>query len=285
MNRRYLKSTLYAVAVFALLLFAPASQAFFVEPSSEASNPVDVIVIDPGHGGVDSGALGRGGLTEKDVVLGVAMGLRDVLRERLPEVKVLLTRENDTFIPLEERIGLANSAHADIFISIHVNAARNKKASGVETFFLSYLPTDAEAMELAEAENRVVQQKSGKSDDEVNSEVATNDLKNILHDLAQSVTHHESSALAEAIQVSMVKGTGRPDRGVKQAPFTVLEGASMPAVLVEVGFISNRREERWLKGVKVHKRIADSIAHGITEFAVEVNRRAARIKSDERAER
>ncbi len=271
------------VAAAIILLFASASHAFFVEPAAQGNDPVDVIVIDPGHGGVDAGATGPGGLSEKEIVLGVAMGLKDALVEKLG-ITVLLTREDDTFVPLEERVAFASRSNADIFISIHVNAARNSKASGVETFFLSYEPTDAEAMRLAEQENRVVL-----PDGTVGTapEAVINDLKNILHDLAQSVTHHESSALAEAVQVSMVRGTRRHDRGVKQAPFTVLGGASMPAVLVEVGFISNRPEAKWLGKKQAHKRIANAIAVGISEFAEMVNKRASKVKvnSDDRARR
>ena len=249
----------------------------------QGRDPVDVIVIDPGHGGVDAGAIGSGGLSEKDIVLGVATGLKDALVEKLG-VTVLMTREDDTFVTLEERVAFAGRSNADIFISIHVNAARNSKASGIETFFLSYEPTDAEAMRLAEHENRVLLPDGTVG---TSPEVVTNDLKNILHDLAQSVTHHESSALAEAVQISMISKTRRHDRGVKQAPFTVLDGASMPAVLVEVGFISNRSEARWLGGKKAHKRIADAIALGIAGFAETVNKRALKVKvnSDDRAER
>ncbi len=264
--------------VLIVLLLTVSSYAFLVELTPQGIDPVDVIVIDPGHGGEDKGATGRNGLAEKDIALGVAADLKEALVKKLG-IKVLLTRDDDTFVPLEERIEFANRAHADIFISIHVNAARSSRPSGVETFFLSYEPTDAEALRLAETENRVITP----SDD--TPDVVINDLKNILHDMAQSVAHHESSALAEAVQLSMVKGTKRGDRGVKQAPFTVLEGAAMPAILVEVGFISNRVEARWLEKSRVHKKIADSIAGGITEFAGMVNKRASRVSKYERAQR
>ena len=173
---------------------------------------------------------------------------------------VLLTRDGDTTMTLDERVAFANRNDADIFISIHANSARNRKASGIETFFMSYEATDAEAALVAEKENSVAI-KDGAAVGGL-----TDDLKNMLLDMAQSVTHHESFRLAESVHKSMVKGTRREDRGVKQAPFVVLYGAVMPAILVEVGFISNAKEVARLKSPKYQIRMANSIADGIIGF-------------------
>jgi N-acetylmuramoyl-L-alanine amidase len=249
----------YIFLIAVLLLTAAPVSAFFIDMNGSAEDPLDVIVIDPGHGGEDAGALGPGGLTEKDITLSVALKLRDVLAERLG-CSVLMTRTTDTFVSLEDRTAFANNNEADLFISIHVNAARSSKAAGVETFFMSYEATDEEAMRVAEAENNVVI--AGKK----RNEEFSDDLMNILLDLAQSSTHHLSSRLAESVHTKMVRLMKREDRGVKQAPFLVLYGAVMPAVLLEVGFVSNPTEARWLSSERDQSRIADAIAAGIFDF-------------------
>jgi N-acetylmuramoyl-L-alanine amidase len=249
----------YILLISILLLTAAPVSAFFLDLNASAEDPIDVIVIDPGHGGEDGGAFGPGGLAEKDITLSVALKLRDVLAERLG-CAVLMTRSTDTFVSLEDRTAFANNNEADLFISIHVNAARSRKAAGVETFFMSYEATDEEAMRVAEAENNVVI--AGKK----RNEEFSDDLKNILLDLAQSSTHHLSARLAENVHTKMVRLMKRQDRGVKQAPFLVLYGAVMPAVLVEVGFVSNPEEARVLSSERDQGRIADSIAAGILDF-------------------
>ncbi|MFQ5441287.1 MAG: N-acetylmuramoyl-L-alanine amidase [Thermodesulfobacteriota bacterium] len=226
---------------------------------SPSTDPIDVIVIDPGHGGVDNGAISPRGVREKDLTLAVAKRLAEVLRKKLG-CTVILTRNGDTFLPLEERTALANSNDADIFISIHANSAPNRSAKGLETFFLNYEPSD-------EASRRTAALENGFDPEEAGIEGGfTDDLKTTLLDLATTAAHHESSALAESIHMSLVRSTGRGDRGVKQAPFTVLGGAVMPAILVELGFISNSTDRRWLVSSKGKRQIADSIALGIIDF-------------------
>lgn len=217
------------------------------------------IVIDPGHGGDDTGAQGPSGTDEKDVTLSIALKLAEALRERLG-ADVFLTRDSDVFVPLEERTAFANARMADIFISIHANAARNRDARGIETFFLNMDSTDEDARRLAAFEN------SADSAGAVMAAEGGDDLRDILVDMASTSSHHESSRLAEAVHLSMLGKTGREGRGVKQAPFVVLIGATMPAILVEVGFISNPTEERLLSSRKEQTLAAGAIADGVASF-------------------
>lgn len=222
-------------------------------------SPNGLVVIDPGHGGADKGATGPRGVREKDITLKVAKELAAILREKYG-FTVVLTREEDIFISLAERTMLANSRGADYFISIHVNSAKFRHASGIETFFLSYDPSDEEAVRIAAVENGFDASATG-------IEYGFNDdLKTTLLDLVETAAHHESSTLAESIHTSIVRLTGREDRGVRQAPFAVLEGAVMPAVLVELGFLSNKSDARWLRNTSSRKTLARSIALGITAF-------------------
>lgn len=247
-----------------VILGLPAHTAFANDAEDLADDPSDgdsigLIVIDAGHGGKDPGATGPGGTQEKDITLAIAKLLKKKLEEST-EAEVLLTRTNDEYWALADRTAFANKEKADIFISIHVNASRRRRAHGVETFFLSFDATDDEARETAAFENNVISL-------EGKTELApVDDIKAILWDLTQTQSHHESSRLAETIYLSLFKEMGGELRGVKQAPFHVLVGATMPAVLIEVGFISNPREEKKLKKVKVQDRMATAISKGVVKF-------------------
>lgn len=248
------------IALFAVLLLIPHAVAQAVNLDGPPVESIEVIVIDPGHGGDDTGAKGPTGLQEKDITLSIAMKLAGLLEERL-DSRVLLTRTTDVFVPLEERTAFANANNADVFISIHVNAAESRDARGTETFFLSMDATDEDSRRLAAFENS-----AGPAALTSSALAAGGDLRDILLDLANTRSHHESSRLAEVVHMSMLGKTGREGRGVKQAPFTVLVGATMPAILVEVGFISNPSEERWLSSKKYQERAASAIADGIVSF-------------------
>lgn len=246
-------------SLFALLAFLVfPGPVFGLDPASEPGAASCVIAIDPGHGGEDTGAVGPSGVAEKDVTLGVAKKLSFSLREKTG-CSVVLTREDDTFVPLEQRTAMANRASADIFISIHVNAALSRTVDGVETYFLSFDATDEDARRVAAFENSF--SSSVKTHQEVSG-----DLKEILLDMASTESHHESSALAESVQTSLLNAVKREDRGVKQAPFTVLVGATMPAILVEVGFISNPRDEMLLSSSRGQTMLSDSITEGVIRF-------------------
>jgi len=210
--------------------------------------------VDPGHGGDDVGAKGRKGLREKDTALGLAQELKSVLESA--GFEVLLTRDQDVFVPLWDRAKLANDAGADLFLSLHLNAARARSAKGSEVYFLSLDEGDRDGTEVAALENA----EAGKppAPDSV--------LSSILQDLAQKAYLQESERLAVNIQNQLNRLGGIKERGVKQAPFVVLRGAAMPAVLVEVAFISNPSEEKKLKEAVFRRKVAEAIATGVKRF-------------------
>ncbi len=227
-------------------------------PTPRAQTPktdTRVVVIDPGHGGRDPGAVSRdGSLTEKEVTLRIARKLKNLIERSVPNVTVKLTRDNDTFLSLKERTAIANAANAELFVSIHCNGSEYVSASGVETFFLSQANSRG-AMRAAARENGI-------------SLSRMNHLEATLIDLMMTSKRTESEKLAEIIQDSLTedgskKSRASRDRGVKQAPFYVLMGAAMPAVLVECGFISNMSEKNNLK----NEDYIDSIASRMTKGA------------------
>lgn len=258
---------LFLSFIIVVLAIAAPVAAFVVDPDPDLSGePIKVIVIDPGHGGKDPGARGRAGSEEKDLTLSISLKLEKALRERT-RAKVFLTRRDDRFLTLDERTAFANRNKADIFISVHINAAKRRSAHGVETYFLSYDASDDEARETAAFENDVVRFEG------VTEGAPIDDIKAILWDLAQTEAHRESSKLAENIYSKLFDIIGGDFRGVKQAPFIVLVGATMPAVLVEAGFISNPDEERRLGTDRVQVKLANAIANGIETFNVEMKKR------------
>ncbi|MBI2880916.1 MAG: N-acetylmuramoyl-L-alanine amidase [Candidatus Tectomicrobia bacterium] len=214
------------------------------------------IVLDPGHGGKDPGAVGAGGVYEKDLVLDIALKLAHTLRRDL-RAEVLLTRTRDVFLPLEERTAFANTHQADLFISIHVNSAPSGSLHGIETYLLSEA-TDERALKVAARENGVRVEE-------------LNDLQIILNDLSRRGQINRSVPLAEAVQEGMIAHLTRRysrvrDLGVKQAPFYVLLGARMPSILVEVGFLSNRLGQRRLTSARYRQALAFSISRGVQKF-------------------
>jgi N-acetylmuramoyl-L-alanine amidase len=224
------------------------------------------IVIDPGHGGHDPGAVGFNGLYEKDVVLDIALKLKKILSCNTLN-DVFLTRETDIFIPLEERTFIANKKNADLFVSIHANASPLRKTKGIETYFLNWTDDD-EANKVAARENQI----SLKKMKEMNRK--RNVLDMMLGDLTRQNNRDESVKLANYIQNSLVlnlKGdqNSTSDLGVKWALFFVLY-ARMPAVLVEVSFISNPEEGKLLSRESYRKEIAESIAEGIDKYFTSV---------------
>jgi N-acetylmuramoyl-L-alanine amidase len=216
------------------------------------------IVIDAGHGGHDPGSIGRGGLQEKDVVLDVALRLEKRVRRELG-AEVIMTRASDVFIPLEERTAIANSRGADLFLSIHANASRAQGARGSEVYFLSHEASDEDSRRLAMAEGALIG--GGGVSEAGGSNVAL-----ILWDMAQAEHLEESSALATRLQEELADVTGSEGRGIKQAPFRVLVGAAMPAVLVEVGFISNAEEEKLLTSDEYQARVVSALVRGLARY-------------------
>ncbi|MDE2181337.1 MAG: N-acetylmuramoyl-L-alanine amidase, partial [candidate division NC10 bacterium] len=200
---------------------------------------VKTIVIDPGHGGRDSGAVGQSGAKEKDIVLDIGLRLQRLIQENLG-IKVIMTRTEDVFVPLEHRTMIANRHRADFFISLHVNAAPRSQAVGFETYFLSREPSDRGARASAVRENTVLNLEGVGQDTQ-------RGLKTVLWDLTQTFYVRESSELAELLLNELGQNLKVDNRGVKSAPFFVLIGAAMPSVLVEVAFITNPEEEQKLE--------------------------------------
>ncbi len=217
------------------------------------------IVIDPGHGGKDSGAIGPNGLMEKDVVLDIALKIREIMKDN-PKYEIILTRDNDTFIPLQERTEIANRNKADLFISIHANASLNPHARGIETYILNWTD-DEEAIRVAARENAI----SVKKMKELKGEIGT-----MLASLEREAKRDDSVKIAGYVHNSLVNGIKfsfpRNDNGLKQALFYVLVGAQMPSCLLEVAYISNPEEERLLANEKFRMNIAQAIAEGIENY-------------------
>ena len=228
--------------------------------ANKSSFKIKRVVIDPGHGGKDPGAVGPGGTREKDIVLNVGKKLGKLLKKD-HGVEVIYTRDRDIFVPLNERTEIANSKKADLFISIHTNASKKRKTRGMETYFLSW-SNDKEAMRVAARENKVSIKKMQKMQ---------GGLSMILQDLARNSKREESMRLAHSVQNSMIDSLKRDyskieDHGVKYALFYVLVGAEMPSILVEISFISNREEEKRLATNNYRDRIAKAIAKGIDKY-------------------
>lgn len=218
---------------------------------------INRIVIDPGHGGFDTGAKGPHGLLEKDLCLDVALQLGEMIRLNIPGAEVIYTRKDDSYVPLEDRTAMANNADADLFISIHANSSDYREVRGVETYYLS-LATSKEAKELAIRENAMTQS-------------SLHDLPDLVQKITQNEKIAESKLLAAQIQdtlserLQLVSHSER-NRGVKQAPFIVLAGANMPAVLSEISFVSNANDETLLLEPGQRQRIADGLYRGIAAY-------------------
>jgi len=231
---------------------------------------IHTIVVDPGHGGTETGAIGPSGAMEKDLTLLLARELESRLSSRLG-VRVVLTRGEDATLPLDDRAAIANQNKADLFISIHLNSSLGSGAHGAETYFLSAEASDAKAAKAAAAENSpaAVPPPQGDTKEEVK------DLELILWDLAQSRHLAESQRFATLIQTELNEALQLRDRGVKQAPFRVLNGAEMPAVLVELGFISNPDEEKKLQDASYRGALVDSLTKAVARYKEQVEARPA----------
>lgn len=235
------------------------SKPVAVDVHLPAPKPHFTVVIDAGHGGRDPGALGRKGAKEKKISLDIARRIRDQFRHD-SRIRVKLTRDGDEHVPLSKRTMLANRVGADLFISIHANAAPNRGLNGIETWFLN-ATTNKEWQEVADRENAIAR---------LDMDNLT-DLDIILNDLSRSFKNSESMNLAHLLQNSMVsnikEGYGSVhDHGVKWAKFQVLLGAKMPAALVEVGFISNSVDEKRMKSPNYRRLIARAVSSAIREY-------------------
>ena len=241
---------------------ATAADALAAKVDAKAAeSPIKRIVIDPGHGGHDTGTISANGMREKDLVLDVGRRLRAYIKNNYPDIEVIMTRDTDRFVALEERTAIANSRSADLFISVHANASQSRAASGVETFFVSPDRAPAEDSQTAARENaRIASQKAGEKPEAMFASVT----------IGNRVA--ESRELARYIQAGLVRGIGAQsprtamNRGVKHAPFAVLLGAAMPSVLAEVSFLSNPKDEALLQTSQFRERVAASLYAGLNAY-------------------
>ncbi len=240
-------------------------------PRLARRDDISFIIIDPGHGGKDPGAIGRGKIKEKGITLKVSKYLEEYLKERLRGIKIKMTRRSDRFIELSERSDIANRMlkknENGIFVSVHVNASISRKMSGFETYFLSQNPTNEEARTTSTLENNVIvlenrgRRKSFDDVDYVEALMLTTQIQK------------ESALLAELVQRNMDRQISEfASRGVKKADFFVLRGALMPAVLVEIGYISHKKELESLKRSSYQRKVARGIGDGLVEFIKKYNR-------------
>ena len=213
---------------------------------------IETVVIDPGHGGKDHGKTGYGGLLEKDVNLMLALAMRERIEDELG-LKVVLTREDDRLLSLTRRTEIANEAGADLFVSVHCNSWFSERTGGFEAYFLSPARSESERA-LARYENA--------AGDPI-ADTPNGDIDFIIWDLVQNEYINESSTFAEFIQKEMDDRLPVRNRGVKQANFVVLQGAKMPAVLIETAFLSNPSEERMLADPDFHRKVADGLVEAI----------------------
>ena len=243
-----------------------------LQPAAPQPAAPQLVVLDAGHGGHDPGATGPSGLTEKEVVLDVTKRVARLVEEAGLGIKVALTRSTDVFVPLRDRTNFANKHRADLFLSVHANAHPRAVSEGVETYFLSSEATDNEARQIAAIENGVVQLESPRQKGDA--------LKGILWDLAQSEFQQESSVLAETVQDSMTRSLQLVNRGVKQAGFYVLGGAAMPAILVEIGFLTNPREEKKLSSAEYRESVARAILAGLSDYKKRFDQRMRTVRGE-----
>jgi N-acetylmuramoyl-L-alanine amidase len=253
-------------AIAKVLKDVPSSQQPLHIPKAAAANSLRRIVVDAGHGGKDPGAVGPSGVLEKDVTLKLAKALAAELTRQIG-CEVILTRSRDIYLPLEERTAIANKVGADLFVSLHANANKSRKAFGIETYYLNFSKNDKAAAVAARENGTTLKQVS--------------DLELILFDLMANAKINESSRLATEIQDSLVQHISKKyshirDLGVRQGPFYVLLGATMPSVLVETAFLSHPREEKRLTSSAFQKSAAQAIAKAIKSYAVNNKLIAAR---------
>lgn len=217
---------------------------------------LDRVVIDPGHGGHDTGTIGPTGLMEKNLVLDVAKRLGALITQRLGS-EVIYTRADDAFVSLEERTRLANDKKADLFLSIHANSSQTTRIAGSETFYLNFT-TSPDALEVAARENAT-------------SMTSIHELQTLVQKIALNEKVQESRELASIVQRALYSGLPRNrsfrNRGVKKAPFVVLIGAQMPSVLAEIAFVSNPKDEALLKRPDYRAKIAEALLKGVSQYA------------------
>lgn len=264
-NMRWI--SLHKLAIFSAVLFCFTS----LWAGNDKTTAFRTVVIDPGHGGKDPGAIGKS-VMEKDVVLAIGLKVGEYLKREMPDLNVVFTRTTDTFVPLDERAEIANRAKADLFVSIHANSISNPRIYGSETFVLG-LHRSQENLEVAKKENSVIV-----LEDDYTTKYEgfdpTSPESYIIFELMQNVYLDQSIAAASLIQDQFENRVGRLNRGVKQAGFLVLRKTAMPGVLVEVGFLSNRNEERFLASEEGQAYLASAIFRAVRDYKERIEARS-----------
>ena len=266
-RRNVLKGSVLGVALSMFIIFLAAS--YPAEPPSN-DNTVDRIVIDAGHGGKDPGNLGTGRyeITEKTVALNVAKQVGEYIKKAFPDVEVLYTRDDDTFIPLHERTAFANTNQADLFISVHCDAFSRSSAVGCGSYVMGMAKTEANLkMALRENSAMLLEENQSKNYDgfDPNSPEGLIELS-----LRQSAHIHQSLRFAKLVQDQMRSRVGRVDRGVRQAPFWVISFTTMPSVLIELGFLTNHEEEDFLISEQGQTYLASAIYRAFKQYKTEI---------------
>lgn len=254
------------VRILHALLCVTLLLTFSTQPSHAQSNKASqfTLVIDAGHGGKDPGAIGRGGNREKNINLNVAKSFGNLVQNKYPEIKIVYTRTKDVFIPLKQRANIANKAKADLFISIHTNASKNSSARGCETFTLGS-GSNAEALAAAKYENEVILQEENFETTYEGFDPRSTESY-IMFELIRGHDMEKSISCAEHIQNRMVSFSKLSNRGVSSAGFLVLHQTAMPSILVELGFISNSAEEKFLSSSAGQEKLAKGIFDGFCKY-------------------
>jgi N-acetylmuramoyl-L-alanine amidase len=274
-------SSFKGIKIAGLAVLFTVLAAFNPRPFRAANAGVNIIVIDPGHGGKDPGNLGTGRYRsrEKDVSFDVSQLVKKYIEENLPDTKVILTRDHDRFIELYQRTVIANRANADVFISIHCNANDNKSAYGTESFVLGMGEKDQRLNKTAQLENaaRLLEENWESNYEELN---ANNPAAIIALRAYQDAFLEQSISIADEIQRQFEGRVKRRNRGVKQQPLAVLRGSTMPAVLVELGFLTNPGEEDFLQSTQGKELLASAIYRAVKEYKFKREQRDAGIQTE-----
>ena len=270
---KFLLSTFYKTKRISILILAfnAVFLPIYANGINEGAYRLRRVVIDPGHGGRDPGAVGRSG-KEKDVVLAISLKLGGYINEFLPDVEVIYTRTTDEFVELHRRAEIANQNNADLFISIHANANRNRQVRGTDTFVMG-LHTSKENLEVARKENAVIL-----IEDDYDQQYEGFDPNSpesyIIFSLMQNTFLSQSLNFASYVQDQFRDRAGRIDRGVRQAGFLVLWQTTMPSALIEVGFMSNEEEERFLMSDRGQAYIASAIFRAFRDYKNSIERKS-----------
>lgn len=274
-------SSFKGIKIAGLAVLFTVLAAFNPRPFRAANAGVNIIVIDPGHGGKDPGNLGTGRYRsrEKDVSFDVSQLVKKYIEENLPDTKVILTRDDDQFIELYQRTVIANRANADVFISIHCNANDNNSAYGTESFVLGMGEKDQRLNKTAQLENaaRLLEENWESNYEELN---ANNPAAIIALRAYQDAFLEQSISIADEIQRQFEGRVKRRNRGVKQQPLAVLRGSTMPAVLVELGFLTNPGEEDFLQSTQGKELLASAIYRAVKEYKFKREQRDAGIQTE-----